>query len=128
MKGLFPDIELVEPEPSKRRPKKAGHYASPGTGPKDETCGTCRYLVRIQLSSKAVHKCELARHCWTHGPGSDIRCKDAACGGWKPAHPLNEIMGPEGSHESREHSRDEYDALHAKIDALHVNLLNPETF
>ncbi len=29
-----------------------------------------------------------------------------------------EIMGPERSHESREHSRDEFDALHAKIESL----------
>jgi len=50
-------------------PKKGGHFAAPGTGPKGETCGTCQHAVRIQLSSKSVHKCELARRCWTHGPG-----------------------------------------------------------
>lgn len=65
------------------KPRKSGHFAAPGTGPKGETCGGCMHLVRVQLSSKVVFKCELARQCWTHGPGSDIRCKDPACGGWR---------------------------------------------
>jgi hypothetical protein len=89
MKGLFDDIELVDPprrDKRGRRPTaKKGHYAKPGTGPAGETCGSCQHLVRIELSSKAVYKCGIARSIWTHGPGSDIRCKDAACGGWRPA-------------------------------------------
>ena len=72
--------------------KKGGHFAAPGTGPAGETCGTCKHLVRIQLSSKAVHKCQLAHFNWTHGPGSDIRCKDAACGGWRAAEPESEAQ------------------------------------
>ena len=86
MKGLF-DFEVEEPPARDSRgrlpTKKQGHFANPGTGPKGETCGTCLHLVRHQLSSKAVFKCALARSIWTHGPGSDIRCKDAACGGWR---------------------------------------------
>ena len=96
MKGLFGEIELP-PEPKRdkrgRLPtKKRGHYAAPGTGPAGETCGTCKHIVGKQLSSKVVYKCGLARSIWTSGPGSDIRLKDAACGGWRaaePAHPAD---------------------------------------
>jgi hypothetical protein len=87
MKGLF-DFEIPEPPRRDKRgrlpTKKRGHFAAPGTGPHGETCGSCAHLVRIQLASKSVFKCERARTIWTHGPGSDIRSKDAACGGWKP--------------------------------------------
>src|SRR5690242_12154663 len=86
MKGLFEDIEVTEPHRDSRgrkATKKTGHYAKPGTGPVGETCGTCRHAVGKKLSSKSVYKCGLARSIWTSGPGSDIRLKDAACGGWR---------------------------------------------
>lgn len=86
MISLFGE-EIPDVAPKPATGKKSGHFASPGTGPKDETCGTCQHAVRIQLSSKSIYKCQLARRCWTHGPGSDIRLKDAACGGWRAAEP-----------------------------------------
>ena len=82
MISLFGD-EIPNVAPKPQTAKKGGHYAAPGTGPEGESCGTCRYAVRRKLSSKSVYKCELARRCWTHGPGSDIRLKDPACGGWR---------------------------------------------
>lgn len=58
MKGLFDDIEIPETPNRDTRgrlpTKKKGHYASPGTGPAGETCGTCRHIIRIKLASKAV--------------------------------------------------------------------------
>ena len=73
----IPDLEAP------RTTKAGGHYAAPGSGPAGQTCGTCRHAKRIDLSSKSIYKCELARQCWTGGRGSDIRLKDAACGGWR---------------------------------------------
>jgi len=35
-----------------------------------------------------------------------------------PAHPADRLMGPEGSPESRQRVRDDYDQLHAKIEVL----------
>jgi hypothetical protein len=80
---LFPDIELGDDRRRRSGPLQKGHAAAPGTGPKGETCGTCRHPVRVQLSSKAVFKCGLARRYWTGGTATDIRCKDAACGFWR---------------------------------------------
>jgi len=62
--------------------KPNGHAGSPGSGPKGETCGTCKHLCRVQYA-KTYLKCELVRSQWTHGPGSDVRAKDAACWKWE---------------------------------------------
>ena len=70
-------------EPGRKPVKQRGHAAAPGTGPKGETCGSCHHLVRVPLASKNVFKCGLARRNWTGGAGTDIRCKDAACGFWR---------------------------------------------
>lgn len=54
-----------------------------GTGPEGETCRTCKHLARIRYHDKNYLKCGLMEHHWTHGPGSDIRAKYAACREWK---------------------------------------------
>lgn len=58
-----------------------GHVATPGTGPNGETCGTCEYIYRNQLS-KTYLKCALNRANWTGGAKSDIRARDPACSRW----------------------------------------------
>ncbi len=66
-----------------RRPTKPdGYAASPGSGPAGESCGTCKYLVRIQ-KAKTYLKCGLQRHRWTGGPGTDIRARTPACWLWE---------------------------------------------
>lgn len=60
-----------------------GHAARPGTGPAGETCGTCASIRRVQGGGHTYFKCFLIRANWSHGPGTDIRKKDAACSFWK---------------------------------------------
>ena len=59
-----------------------GYARPPGSGPAGQTCGTCRHAWRIGTYRKAFHKCEIIRHRWTHGPGTDILLKSPACSMW----------------------------------------------
>ena len=73
--------------PSKRKarvmPDRA-HAATPGTGPEGESCGTCVHLARRRSPAGSLfRKCGLMRKQWTAGYGTDVRCKDAACGLWE---------------------------------------------
>lgn len=58
------------------------HYATPGSGPLGETCGSCRHLARVQLA-RTYLKCERMRAHWTGGAGTDIKARDRACSGWE---------------------------------------------
>lgn len=69
-------------KPVKKRTQPNGYAAEPGTGPKDETCRTCKYVTARQYS-KTYYKCALNRRAWTGGLGSDIRLKSPACFFWK---------------------------------------------
>lgn len=63
-----------------RRPTEPRGYAMPpGTGPEGETCGTCEHIMR----TAKYRKCELNRARWTHGPGTDIKARTAACSKWE---------------------------------------------
>ena len=65
------------------RPWAGGYAAHPGSGPAGERCGTCIHRVRrLRRSGVVDQKCGLMRHAWTCGPGSDIKCKTAACFRW----------------------------------------------
>jgi hypothetical protein len=66
--------------PTRGQPK--GYAAIPGTGPKDETCGSCAhcYYTRSR-GEKRFNKCDLVKA--TNGPGTDIRRKAAACWHWR---------------------------------------------
>lgn len=59
-----------------------GYADHPGTGPKDETCGSCLHHV-IKCMGKRYHKCELAERKWTGGRASDILVRAAACSKWE---------------------------------------------
>ena len=83
--------ELMELPPSalaaakeRARFKMRGHAMPPGTGPKDETCGSCQHYTSVQGGARTWPKCGLARARWTGGSGSDIRKKDPACSKWEP--------------------------------------------
>lgn len=69
-------------KPKRKDPTPSGHYSKPGTGPSDETCASCRHLVRKKLA-KTYLKCGKARSIWTGGRKSDVRARNAACKGWE---------------------------------------------
>lgn len=59
-----------------------GHAAPPGTGPKGETCGSCKHLFRKRMAGTYL-KCALMRAIWTGGGGTDVRARDEACQFWE---------------------------------------------
>jgi hypothetical protein len=59
-----------------------GYAAEPGTGPKGETCGTCKHHVKKRMA-KTYHKCALMEACWTGGGATDIKVRSAACRHWQ---------------------------------------------
>lgn len=58
----------------------AGH---PGAGPPGETCRTCAHYRSVGGGSRTYPKCNLIRHRWTGGPGTDIKAKTPACEKWE---------------------------------------------
>lgn len=58
--------------------------APEGSGPAGETCGTCRHCTRVGHHDYTYFKCGLMQAYWTHGAGSDIRKKWAACREFEP--------------------------------------------
>jgi len=81
--SLFPDFDFKgPPKPKGFHPKKRGHAGIPGTGPKGETCKTCRHIYRNHMA-KVYLKCALNRVRWTGGSASDIRARDLACEKWE---------------------------------------------
>lgn len=81
---LFDAGPRTAPAAKNKRHKKTCTAAPIGTGPKGETCQTCQHFYRIKASSKYYLKCGLMRQHWTHGPGSDILARWAACRQWEP--------------------------------------------
>jgi hypothetical protein len=53
-----------------------------GSGPAGETCRTCRHRVHVASGGSRYQKCELMRHHWTSGEGSDIKAAWSACRYW----------------------------------------------
>lgn len=68
----------------RKTPQPRGYAQPPGSGPKGETCKTCKHIARIRCS-KTYIKCRLLEAGWTHGPGTDIKAKAPACRLWEPA-------------------------------------------
>lgn len=94
MKDLFGeevklrDLPVSNPEKTsgggqkRPKPKKKGYGGIPGTGPAGETCRSCQNCVSVGHHDKTYSKCLLIKHVWTHGPGTDILQKTAACSRW----------------------------------------------
>lgn len=79
------DIIYHEPLPEGNERKKTepkGYAAPPGTGPKGETCKSCKFYA-IRKFSKSYRKCLKVRGRWTRGPGTDILAKSPACHYWE---------------------------------------------
>lgn len=85
---MMADIDLfgtAVPEPSKAKRKptpQRGYAAPPGSGPADETCGSCEHHATRQWAG-TYHKCALMVARWTRGPGSDILVRSPACSRWE---------------------------------------------
>lgn len=56
-----------------------GYYYHPGTGPADETCGSCEHII----DGRRYKKCGLNRARWTHGRATDILASAPACRHWE---------------------------------------------
>jgi len=65
------------------RPRKGGYAAPPGTGPEGQSCGTCGHYRRAHHQAGVFLKCGLLQHCWTHGPGTDIKAGSPSCRLWE---------------------------------------------
>jgi len=61
-----------------------GYPAPPGTGPARETCKSCHHLTRKRMAGTYL-KCELMRHAWTGGHGTDVKAGSPACRLWERA-------------------------------------------
>ena len=79
----------LDPQTNERAERPTNARCTKGTcgkGPAGETCGSCAHLVRIGNSgSRTYLKCGLVRNWWTHGPGTDILARWAACEFWERA-------------------------------------------
>lgn len=64
--------------------KLRGYAAKPGTGPADQTCGSCKHLHRNRLA-KTYLKCALMKQFWTGGAGTDVLARSPACSKWEMA-------------------------------------------
>lgn len=62
--------------------RKDGYADMPGSGPKDETCKTCKHYY-LKHMAKAYRKCLLMRSNWTGGPRTDIKAGSPACSKWE---------------------------------------------
>jgi hypothetical protein len=78
-------LQKPQRRPRTGRPWRGGYAAYPGTGPKGEKCKSCAYAVRVQGGANSYTKCKLMEFVWTHGAGSDIKLKTAACSRWPPS-------------------------------------------
>lgn len=61
-----------------------GYAARPGSGPKDETCRSCRHVAYATGTAGSYPKCGLARAAWTRSRKTDILLKSPACEKWEP--------------------------------------------
>lgn len=86
MTDLFAWTAGAPPGDQRKRktPAPKGHAATPGLGPKGETCGSCGHLARNRRSAARTYlKCFLARESWTGGGATDVRARDPACSLWE---------------------------------------------
>jgi hypothetical protein len=72
--------QLIAPKPKYR---KNGYSAPPGTGPRGETCKSCKFYISVRIrSGRRFPKCILMYKTWTHSYGTDILARSPACRNW----------------------------------------------
>lgn len=62
-----------------------GYIATPGTGPKGETCGTCQHCWLMNGAKRSWYKCRLARATWSPSRTTDILVSSPACARFEAA-------------------------------------------
>lgn len=79
------DLDLFgeRSRPMRKGPQAKGYAARPGSGPKDQTCGSCRHCFRKTYTSKPVFKCLLMRDDWGQTRRTDILFRATACKFWE---------------------------------------------
>lgn len=81
--GNVPTEDLFNKVAVRYKGRGNAHPYPPGTGPKGETCGTCRMCVKNPYRDRNYYKCRYLKFRWTCGQGTDLRLKDEACFLWK---------------------------------------------
>lgn len=77
-----PQSEASKLAAERARLKKGSYADVPGTGPKGETCGSCKHLFRNELA-RTYLKCGLCRQWWTGGASTDVLSRAPACSKWE---------------------------------------------
>jgi hypothetical protein len=70
--------------PKRRLSLPRGYARPPGTGPAGQTCGDCLHERCTGTKRRYYHKCDIIRHRWTCGPGTDILMSAPACSMFAP--------------------------------------------
>lgn len=78
--NIFGD-EIEVPVRGKHYVQPKGYAYFPGTGPKDESCGSCMHAERHARWAKCGHP-NYPKH--TGGRGTDILLRSPACKYWSP--------------------------------------------
>lgn len=65
-----------------------GYAAKPGTGPADQSCGTCGNCRVRKIKCHNVYKCGLCEALWTHDRGTDVLKRSPACARWRAGEPV----------------------------------------
>ena len=66
-----------------KRPRKLCIPAQIGTGPKGETCRSCKHKTYQGEVAGRYLKCALMRKYWTRGGATDIKAGWPACAKWE---------------------------------------------
>ena len=82
--SLAPTGRRVTASGKVRYDRPHGWAAPPGSGPANETCGSCGNARKVNGGQKDYWKCALVRP--TSCPATDIRLKWPACAKWQPKH------------------------------------------
>ncbi len=89
--SLFGGVDPARPAaPAFRSAKANGYAAPPGTGPEDETCGSCGNCIVRELKAargRRFYKCEVMLRSWTNERSSDVLLNSPACKHFKPGAP-----------------------------------------
>lgn len=82
-----PQLEIFDPAETGPRfvLRTRGYAARPAKGTEGESCGTCRFLCRIQRGhgDRTWRKCQLVSRLWTWSDLSEVRVSAPACERWE---------------------------------------------
>lgn len=65
------------------RRRKFGYADRPGTGPKGQRCGNCRFSHCVLVDGQRSLKCEIMARYWSYTSLTDIQPRAPACSHWQ---------------------------------------------